>query len=271
MITHFAGLQLNTVSKQAVKQFYEGQLQFPVVSESEQEISFQPTSHFTLSFKEVGEPLSPAHIAFEVPFSEFDASVAFLRAVGIPILTWSDGREVDEFETGKNIYFRDGDGNLLEIITHHYVVEGVLPSCGALKVMYLREIGFPVDDVIGFREWLKSTLQLRTNKESDLFNFVIGGIAHAIITSTSRRWIPIAMMALPPRMVVSFGVSDHSFIDRVRSSLEDQDIEYTLNDSGSGADELCFCMNGYSFRLIPTELEQSIPAMLNLPLSRLGS
>jgi len=161
MITHFAGLQLNTVSKQAVKQFYHGQLQFPVVSESEHEISFQPTEHLTLSFKEVSEPLAAVHIAFEVPFSEFDISVDFVRDAGIRLLKWPAGQEIDGFETGENIYFRDGDGNLLEIITHNYIKEGVLLSSGAMKVMYLRGIGFPVDDVVGFREWLKSTLQLQ--------------------------------------------------------------------------------------------------------------
>ncbi|NHN31565.1 VOC family protein [Paenibacillus agricola] len=268
MITHFAGLQLNTVSKQAIKQFYQGQLQFPVVSESDHEISFQPTEHFTLSFTEVNEPLSPAHIAFEVPFSEFDCSVDALRNAGVCLLRWPDSREIDEFETGKNIYFRDSDGNLLEIIAHHYIKEGILPPRGVLKVMYLREIGLPVEDVVGFREWLKSTLQLQTIKETDTFNFVISGTAHAIVTSIHRRWVPIAMMALPPRMVVSFGVSDQRFIEHVRTLLEKQGIEHMLDDLECTEGALHFAFNGYHFRLVPTQFAQTLPAMLNLPLSR---
>jgi hypothetical protein len=270
MITHFAGLQLNTVSKLAVKQFYQERLQFPVIFETEHEISFQPATHFTLSFQEVSEPISPVHIAFEVPYSCFEASVSMVRAATIPLLKWPDGREIDEFETGKNIYFRDGDGNLLEVITHHYIKEGVLPPYGALNVIYLREIGFPVKDVVGFREWLKSILRLRTIKESDNFNFVIGGTAHAIVTSTKRRWIPVAMLALPPQMTVNFGVSDRAFIESARSSLENQGISYELDVRRSGTTELSFCKNGYSFRLIPTEFEQFLPIMLNLPLSRMN-
>ncbi|SFM20638.1 hypothetical protein SAMN03159341_12063 [Paenibacillus sp. 1_12] len=264
MITHFAGLQLNTVSKLAVKQYYQDQLQFPVVFESETAITFQPTEHFAFTFTEVFEPVAPAHIAFEVPFSEFEASVAFVRSAGISLLRWPDGHEVDEFETGKNIYFRDGDGNLLEIITHSYVKEGVLASNGPLKVMYLREIGFPVEDVIGFREWLKINLQLRTIKEHDNFNFVIGGTAHTIVTSTQRRWIPIAMMALPPRMTVRLGVSDSSFIEQVRASLIEQAI--VIQPDTDDDNELCFNLHGYRLCLLSAVYPKEAAALLNLPL-----
>lgn len=265
MITHFAGLQLHTVSKLAVKQFYYDQLQFPVVFESETAITFQPTPDFALTFTEAFEPIAPAHIAFEVPYSEFEASAAFVRSAGISPLKWPAGHEIDDFETGRNIYFRDGDGNLLEIITHSYVKEGVRAPCGPLKVMYLREIGFPVDDVIGFREWLKDTLQLKTVKEQDNFNFVIGGTAHTIVTSTQRRWIPIAMIALPPRMTVSLGVSDSRFIQQVRTSLEEQGIDNHTNEDD---EDLSFSFNGYRLRLVVTAFPEETAALLNLPLAR---
>lgn len=90
---------------------YQQKLGFPVILEKDNEIRFLPTPHFTLSFIEVSDPLSPAHFAFEVPHSTFNESAAFLRDSGIPLVQWPDGREIDEFETGKNLYFRDGDGN----------------------------------------------------------------------------------------------------------------------------------------------------------------
>lgn len=265
MITHFAGLQLNTVSKQGVKQFYHDKLGFPVSFETEDEIRFQPTEQFTLSFKEAFKPISPAHIAFEVPYSAFDADVGLLRTAGIPILKWPDGREtVDRFESGdnRNIYFRDGDGNLLELIAHSYVKEKVIAPSGPLNLLYLREVGMPVDDVTGFRERLKSVLQLKTGEESDIFNFVVGGTAHAIVSSTQRRWIPISMMALPPDMIVRFGVTVPSFIDRVRRAIPQKDI---VSESDG---ELHFMMYGYRLALVLTDFDEDIPVRLNLPLSR---
>jgi catechol-2,3-dioxygenase len=109
MITHFTGLTLKTVSIQGVKQFYHGLLQFPVVRESEAEIAFQPTPDFTLVFEEVFEPIAPAHIAFEVAFSQFDSTVRSL-AEQVPLLKWPDGNVVEPFDSGVNVYFRDGDG-----------------------------------------------------------------------------------------------------------------------------------------------------------------
>ncbi|NOU75821.1 hypothetical protein GC098_31460 [Paenibacillus sp. LMG 31458] len=131
MITHFARLQLNTVSVQGVKQYYHDLLCFPIIYESDNEIRFLPTEYFILGFKETADPIAPAHFAFEVPYSEFENVVKWFDKERIPLLKWPDGRIVDAFETGKNVYFRDGDGNLLEIITHFAIggtAHAVIPS-----------------------------------------------------------------------------------------------------------------------------------------------
>lgn len=261
MITHFARIQLHTVSVQGVKQFYHDQLRFLIIYESENEIRFQPSEYFTLSFKEIAEPIAPAHIAFEVPESEFEHVVKWLEKEGISLLKWTDGRAVDDFKTGKNVYFRDGDGNLLEVITHNYVKEGILPPSGPLKILYLREIGFPVDSVIQFRKLLVRLLNLKLDKVYDNFTFAIGGTAHAVITSKQRKWIPISMIALPPKMNVSFGVTDSNFIDEVRTGLQEEDINYEMNSDG----ELHFQVNEYSFCLCMTNFPREAPGLLNLP------
>ncbi|MDR6885221.1 glyoxalase/bleomycin resistance/dioxygenase family protein [Bacillus sp. 3255] len=264
MITHFALLQLNTVSIQGVKQFYHEQLRLPIVNESDNEICFQPNPYFTLSFKEAMEPLAPAHFAFEVPFSEFKAVVNWLCESGISLLKWSDGRIIDNFETGRNVYFRDGDGNLLEIIAHTYVREGVLPPSGEMKILYLREIGFPVDRVIDFRELLVDIFNFKLDKVTDNFTFAIGGTAHAVIPSKKRKWIPIAMTALPPKMDVVFGVSSSDFIEKVKANIRAKGIHYESKEDGL----LHFRINEYSFNLTLTNFPEDVPARLNLPYSR---
>lgn len=136
MITHFAELHLSTVSVQGVKQFYYDQLRIPISYETHNEIRFQVTEHFTLSFKEVAEFLAPTHIAFEVPNSEFKNVVNWLKRIGISFFKMVRCRVIDDFETGNNVYFRDGDGNLLEIITHKYLEEGILTPSGDLKILF---------------------------------------------------------------------------------------------------------------------------------------
>ncbi|MBP1964055.1 VOC family protein [Paenibacillus aceris] len=263
MITHFAQLELHTVSIQGVKQFYHDQLKFPVGFESADEIHLHPTEHFALIFREVTKALNPVHIAFEVPFTAFDHAVNVVQQAGVTLLKWPDGRTVDKSETGRNVYFRDGDGNLLELIAHVYVHEGVLRPCGDLNILYLREVGFPVDDVTAFRELLVELFDFKLDKVADNFTFAIGGTAHAVVVSKMRKWIPIAMTALPPAMNVTLGVPNQPVIDAVIRNLEAKGILYTIANN-----RLHFKIDDYNLFLKLTNMPQEVPALLQLPYSR---
>lgn len=262
MITHFSHLQLHTVSIPAVKQFYGKLLKFPIQTEMANEVHFQVTDTFVLSFKEAYEPISPAHIAFEVPFSSFEQTAEKLRLAGIIFVNWPDGRTIDEFDHGKNVYFRDLDGHLLEMICHSYVQEGVLPASGAFNILYLREIGFPVDSVVHFREQLVSLLGFRLAKVFENFTFAIGGTAHAVVSAKTRKWIPIDMIALPPAMEVGLGTADPAFLEEVKQRLAAQSIAYEQKDG-----ELHFKLCEYRLCLQVTSFDADIPCLLQLPLS----
>ncbi|SDW96807.1 VOC family protein [Paenibacillus sp. CF384] len=270
MVTHFSRLQLQTFSIQGVKQFYHEQLAFPVSYESDTEIHFQPTPSVTLCFTEGSEPTAPAHIAFEVATSGFDAAVNWLGDHNVALLKWPDGRIVDGFGgTGKNVYFRDGDGNLLEIICHSYVQEDVLPSIGAMGLLYLREVGFPVeaDAVVAFREQLVRLLGFQLDKVYDNFTFAIGGTAHGVIVSKTRKWIPIAMTALQPAMNVILGVSSIAFLEGVKSRLDADGIPY--ESEPDAPNRVSFQLHAYPICLELTEdFEADVPARLQLPLAR---
>lgn len=259
MITHFTQLQLATVSIPSVRQFYHGQLHLPIAYESEVEIRFQPTSQVELVFIETYEAVAPAHYAFEIPYSEFNQVIEAMRMNGIMAQRWPDGREVDEFETGRNIYFRDGDGHLGEFIAHHYVREDILPAHGPYRIMYLREVGFPVDDVIEFREWLSELLGMKLAKAADNFTFVIGGTAHAVVTSKQRKWIPISMLALPPKMEVTLGVSSLEGLNAIAAALPEESI---LSSSSEG---LRIQRDGYVLKLVLSTVDPELPRLLNLP------
>ncbi|KOP67871.1 hypothetical protein AMS62_23410 [Bacillus sp. FJAT-18019] len=258
MITHFAGLKLKTVSIQGVKQFYHGVLHFPVARESEVEIVFQPAPDFTLTFEEAYEPIAPVHLAFEVASSQFDLAVRKLSEQ-IPLLKWPNGEAVDRFDSGVNMYFKDGDGHLLEFIAHDDLREGVLAPSGTFGILYLREVGLPVEDPVAARLWMMQLLGLSIAKESEQFAFVIGGTAHAVVVSTKRKWIPITMYALVPSMEITYGVSDESYVDQIRSSL---DRRLIIADDDEG---LIFRMYGHRIRMKITSFPKDIAARLNLP------
>lgn len=259
MITHFADLELLTVSIEGVKQCYAKRLQFPILTESKDFIQFQITPFTTLSFKEAFEPISPAHFAFQVPYSHFDEVAAFVQQSGLLVLSQEQGQYMDKTNGRKNLYFRDGDGNLLEIIAHDYVNEDELKASGMLQILYLREIGFPVDSVPNLREWLKSHFGMKTEKDQDIFNFVISGTAHAIVVSKLRPWIAIAMKALPPKMAVTFGTPNNNFINDLSKHMD-----HTFSDSSK---KLFLSKDSYSFYIEHTpEFSESMVENLNLPI-----
>jgi hypothetical protein len=263
MITHIADLELQTLSIEGVKQVYGDRLCLPIVKETDSFVQFQVTPYTTISFRETFEPIKPAHFAFQVPFSTFYESAKWIRESGLLIARWEDGREIDEEDGLLNMYFRDGDGNILEIIAHKYVEEEVLISQSSLRILYLREVGCPVESVPAFREWLKTNLSMKTREDGEIFNFVNSGTAYIVATWWKRPWIPIAMKALPPNMHVTFGTPNVSFLQEIERNLHQSNVQCTVIDK-----EVSFKQEGYSFSVRHTpEFEANTPSKLRLPLS----
>ncbi|AXK18548.1 TPA: glyoxalase/bleomycin resistance/dioxygenase family protein [Bacillus toyonensis] len=263
MITHISDIKLQTVSIEGVKQVYRDILSFPIKKETVSFIQFEVTPYTTISFQEVYEPIVPAHLAFEIPYSKFQETANWLEESGLLIVKWKDGHTIDE-ESGRfNLYFKDGDGNLLEIIAHSYINEEVLVSHSLLNVLYVREIGLPVKSVPVFTEWLKSNLNMKTMEDGDIFNFVIGGTAYIVATWWQRAWIPIDMKALPPKVHVSFGTPDQAFLQRIQNNLKKNSVPYECKHN-----KVLFIEQGYTFTVLYTpEFRSDIASKLNLPLS----
>ncbi|MDF2669664.1 MAG: hypothetical protein K0R67_1970 [Paenibacillus sp.] len=232
MITHYAEVTLPTSSIQGVKLFYVSQLGFTIVSESAGSIVIRVNGHTHLTFVAGHDKLAPVHLAFEVPMSAFDQTVDYLRQqCGLP-LAWPSGTAVTQFSNGVAIYYKDGDGNLLEWIAHQVIREDVLMPEGPLQVMYLREVGFPVPNVTETVTWFKSTLEMAALKSDDKITFVSGGTVYAVVVDVNRKWIPIDMTAIPPRIKVAFGTPDQDYIQRVASRLDQLHTPYMLTGTG---------------------------------------
>ncbi|MGH1328210.1 VOC family protein [Bacillus pretiosus] len=263
MITHISDIKLQTVSIEGVKQVYKDILSFPIKKETASFVQFEVTPYTTISFQEVYELIAPAHFAFEIPYSKFHETAKWLKQSGLLIAKWKDGHTIDEESSRFNLYFRDGDGNLLEIIAHSYVKEDVLVPHSPLNVLYVREIGLPVKSVPVFTKWLKSNLNMKTMEDGDIFNFVIGGIAYIVATWWQRPWIPIAMKALPPEVHVSFGTPNPAFLQQIQINFKRNSVPFQCKHN-----EVSFIEQGYAFSIVHTpHFPSDIPSKLNLPLS----
>lgn len=121
----------------------------------------------------------------------------------------------------------------------------------------------PVESVPSFREWLKSNLGMKTLSDREIFNFVISGTAYIVANWRERPWIPIAMKALPPKMQVTFGTPDLSFLQGIQKKLENGNIPFESSES-----ELSFYLEGYLFSVQYTpNFSSDIPRKLKIPLS----
>lgn len=88
------------------------------------------------------EAIAPAHFAFEIPYSKFHETAKWLKESGLLIVKWKDGHTIGEESGLFNLYFKDGDGNLLEIIAHSYVKEEVIVPHSPLNILYVRKLVF---------------------------------------------------------------------------------------------------------------------------------
>lgn len=257
MITHFAELELQTVSIIGVKQVYADRLGFPIQNEDEHSVTFALTTHTTLKFVERFAPIAPAHFAFQVSFRDFFAAVQVLQKSGILIIS-------DVRDTGfqRQIYFRDGDGNLLELIAFDYIPDDVLPAHCPLHVLYLREVGFPVKQVEVCRKWMTSTLGfIKSQNSSAQFGFMVGGTAHNVVVDQTRPWIPIAMWAVPPVMKLTWGTPNLAYLEQTREHLVTQGVDVTRKE-----ETLAFELEDYRLELRHTpNFLADIPARLKLP------
>ena len=257
MITHFAELELQTVSINGTKQVYADRLGFPIQNEDGHSVTFEITPHTTLKFVERFEPIAPAHFAFQVSYAHFFDVVNVLQKNGVLCIS-----EVRDSGFQRQLYFRDGDGNLLEIIAFDYIPEDVLLPCHPLKVLYLREVGFPVQNVQSCRKWMASLLDLNLSQNASAqFGFMFSGTAHAVVVDQKRPWIPIDMQALPPPMCLVWGTPNANYLAQVHKRLTAKGIRVTETIG-----EITFALENYTLGLRHTpDFGTDVPTRLKLP------
>ncbi len=184
------------------RQFYAGVLGLPVSGDADRlEVTVGLTR---LVFRAGERPPGPYHLAFDVPEHRFGEATAWLRERA-PLLH-DAGQETffSEHWNAHMLYFRDADGNILELIGRH-----TLPRPGhAGLLVNVSEVGVAAEDVPGALQTLHHVLG------ADLYRPEVsrldaphtppqtfapagthGGLL--IVVQRGRPWFPTAQAAIP--------------------------------------------------------------------------
>jgi hypothetical protein len=136
-------------------------------------------------------PSSPQHFAIRIPSGAYADGLAWL-ASRVELLGEGGDRAFAFPDWNADAaYFRDADGNVVELIAHHDLPEPHRPPFRPASMLGICEVGVPVDDV---GEYLES-LERRTGARrwsGDGVTFAAAGDKRGslIVVRRGRAWYP---------------------------------------------------------------------------------
>ena len=136
---------------------------------------------------------SPQHIAFRIPSAAYADALHWLGSRA-ELLIGADGTPRFAFPdwNADAMYFRDPDGNILELIAHHDLPEPYEPPFAPATLLGVCEVGMPADDVAAFLVWLEQRTGAR-RWSGDGVTFAAAGDKRGslIVVPRGRAWHPV--------------------------------------------------------------------------------
>jgi catechol 2,3-dioxygenase-like lactoylglutathione lyase family enzyme len=136
---------------------------------------------------------SPQHVAFRIPSAAYADALTWLGSRA-ELLTGAAGDPRFAFPdwNADAMYFRDPDGNILELIAHHDLPEPYEPPFTPGTMLGVCEVGMPVDDVGAFLVWLEGRTGAR-RWSGDGVTFAAAGDKRGslIVVPRGRPWHPV--------------------------------------------------------------------------------
>jgi catechol 2,3-dioxygenase-like lactoylglutathione lyase family enzyme len=170
-----------TVNIQEMKKFYTEILEMPIVREKQSFFTVR-AGHSLITFQQTNSVEAPFyHFALKTSLSFYDYLFEKLSDLKVNILPNSDG-ELSGYWKGKQVYFTDPDGNIVEIL------EREIPNdqSGWVDVC---EVGLPSDSVEGMSKFLSSIKNINQS-ESDMFSFYGDERGTFVLVKEGRHWYP---------------------------------------------------------------------------------
>ncbi len=143
------------------------------------------------------------HLAFDVPENQLESAKTWLEA-RVALIPDRVGRQVFESENwnANQIYFRDPQGNILELIARHDLENASQAEFSTSGLLNISEIGLACDNVPNLVQWLQERLHLEVYKSSsDTFAPVGDAQGLLILVQNAREWFPNTGVHATPQPV----------------------------------------------------------------------
>ena len=200
-------LELNARELPALHAFWAATLGLPVRVEDDGLVVETGTSR--IRFRAQRDALAGVyHIAFNIPANRFAEARAWLAA-RVPLLIDANGVDAFDFASwnAHSVYFKDPDGNILELIARHGLANATDHQFGEQDFLAVSEIGLAVDDVAKTVGELTRSLgvPIYDGAGSDAFSAIGDEYGLFIVVANGRIWYPdtgVPAAVLPLRVTV---------------------------------------------------------------------
>jgi len=186
-----------------MKEFYTKLLQMELVYEGEN--SFAVLAGTTRVYFDKSDTRPYYHVCFRLGAAFFDEIFNRLKKEDL-LLSNEDG-EISMYWQGKQAYFYDPDGNILEILERPFSHGDKEPN-GWYDV---GEVGIPSQNIYELRDFLLPYMDNQFESNNDLFSFFGNDDGVGVLVKTGRNWYPTNRPAEihPIKLVVSGNKDTH--------------------------------------------------------------
>jgi len=176
-------LQLKCFNLSEMKRFYTEDLEMELLSEAENYFVVKAGTTKLLFERDQCTPYY--HICFRTGSDYYDQM--FNRLAEKSLLLPNEEGQYSMFWEGKQAYFIDPDGNILEILERPFIWGENQPQTGWYDV---GEIGMPVKTVAEMQTEFRPYLQNRYKAKDDLFAFYGDQKGVFVLVKEGRNWYP---------------------------------------------------------------------------------
>jgi catechol 2,3-dioxygenase-like lactoylglutathione lyase family enzyme len=185
-------LEIATADLAAAKTFYHQILNFPLLDESDQQVSFA-AGHSRLSFVKAATTAF-YHIAFLIPSNQLVQAFNWVRSK-TSILPFTEESCIADFPNwnAEAFYFHDAAQNILEFIVHHDLAHTSETPFSASSIIGICEVGMPMPSVPDACRVFNQQFGIPYYKKGPhLPHFAVMGEEDGllIVTAIGRGWLP---------------------------------------------------------------------------------
>ncbi|MGN7760535.1 VOC family protein [Paenibacillus sp. 22594] len=178
-------------------EFYTGVLNLPISSNDAQSFTLSVGSS-ELEYEYQSNHNSPYHIAFNIPENQIEDAMNWLKN-RVELLD-DNGDLIIFFEdwNAHSIYFKDPDGNIVELIARHNLNNSSTLEFSGKCLLNVSEIGLPVPDVLSAAAFFGEKYNLSPWRgQSETFTAVGDENGLIILVKQGRVWFMSDVKAEP--------------------------------------------------------------------------